>query len=118
MKTKLLKSIIILFLTYSSIANAQELQRKYVETYCVSKDVLETTLSEFKEVPLFRSLSHRGESVATSLVIFVSQETKTWSIVEKIQDNLYCIIGLGQEFEVVPQEIRDTLEVERQRKKL
>lgn len=118
MTIKLLKLIIISSLTFTSIANAQELQRKYVETYCVSKDVLESTLGEFKEFPLFRALSHRGDGVPTSLVIFVSQETKTWSIIEKIQSDLYCIIALGQEFEIVPQEIRDSLEADRSKGKL
>ena len=94
-------------------AKAQPLQKKFVEAYCVNKDILEATLSEFEEVPLFRARSHRGEDVATSMVIFVSESKKTWTIVEKIAKGNYCIIGLGQAFEIVPQNIRDELEQSR-----
>jgi hypothetical protein len=85
---------------------------------CVDAETLSKTVDEFKELPFARGISldlGNAESAPQSLVIFVNPRTQTWTMVERVNDNQYCIMALGQKFEPVPTDIRDRVE-EGQRK--
>jgi len=85
---------------------------------CVDAETLSKTVDEFKELPFARGISNSlgdAEAPARSLVIFVNPETQTWTIVERVNANQYCIMAVGQKFEPVPTDIRDRVE-EGQRK--
>lgn len=85
---------------------------------CVDAESLSKTVDEFKELPFARGISNSlgdAEAPARSLVIFVNPETQTWTIVERVNANQYCIMAVGQKFEPVPADTRDRVE-EGQRK--
>jgi hypothetical protein len=85
---------------------------------CVDAETLSKTVDEFKELPFARGISidlGNAESAPQSLVIFVNPRTQTWTIVERVDANQYCIMALGQKFEPVPADIRDRVEQERSR---
>jgi len=85
---------------------------------CVGPEALSETVKNFQELPFARGLSTNmgdAEAPPLSLVIFVNPETQTWTIVERVTANQYCIMAVGQKFEPVPAGIRDRVE-EGQRK--
>ena len=82
---------------------------------CVGPEVLTETTKNFQELPFARGLSTSmgdAEAPPLSLVIFVNPETKSWTIVERVNAETYCIMAIGQKFEPVPKDIRDRADQE------
>ena len=80
---------------------------------CVDAESLTKTVEEFRELPFARGVSNSlgdSEGPPRSLVIFVNPTTKTWTIVERVNPDQYCIMAVGSGFEPVPTEIRDRVE--------
>jgi hypothetical protein len=69
------------------------------ESHCLNLKELENLLLEFEEEPLLTMFSLRedknGKSNPNNAVIFANPKTKSWTLVEKIDENKYCIIGIG-----------------------
>jgi len=68
------------------------------ETVCVSLEILEESMKKYGEKPFITSTGHRtsgDEKLFHATVLFMNTETKTWTMVEKIASNSYCIIGIG-----------------------
>jgi hypothetical protein len=79
-----------------------------VPVFCVDYATLERTLDKYKEVPFVRGKSQRGTENKPddySMVLFVNRETKTWTLVEQVEPDYYCVIGVGEKFEAVPANI-------------
>ena len=71
---------------------------------CMNAKQLEKLTDEFNELPVFRALSTRTDSVTPtthSLVMFYNPEAKTYTMFEKRDRNLYCIISIGTGLEYV-----------------
>lgn len=85
-----------------------------MEVYCINLASLEDLLKEFGEEPFVRGVSRREPMGDIPLVIFVNRQHNTWTIVEKIETNRYCVVGLGGHFQPVPSQIRDQLKKERE----
>jgi hypothetical protein len=84
------------------------------QNICMSFKELQLVLQEFGEIPFIRGLSHRDPNrlpgtETVSLVIFLNPKTGTWTIVEKVKTDRYCILGLGDNFELAPKGIFDEL---------
>ncbi len=80
---------------------------------CVDAESLSRTMDEFQELPFARGISNSlgdAEAPARSLVIFMNPKTQTWTIVERVNADRYCIMAVGQKFEPVPTDIRDRVE--------
>ena len=85
---------------------------------CVDAESLSKTVDEFQELPFARGVSNSlgdPDAPARSLVIFMNPNTQTWTIVERVNPDQYCIMAVGSGFEPVPTDIRDRVE-EGQRK--
>jgi len=82
---------------------------------CVGPEELSETVKNFQELPFARGISTGLDEKAApplSLVIFVNPDTKTWTIVERVDADTYCIMAVGQQFEPVPKDIRDRADEE------
>jgi hypothetical protein len=105
---QIIKKTLALFALVPVLAWAQPQMKNY-QTICVSSQDLTKTIDEFKELPYVRGLSspmsQEGENL--SLVVFINPETRTFTIVEKAGDNVYCILAVGGGFEPVPRNIQD-----------
>lgn len=112
----MIKKLFSLFLFLPCITFAQLKDTKhYYEVFCLDLASLEATLNEFGEIPFTRGSSSREPLGKVPLVIFVNPKTGSWSIVEKIDTNFYCVLGIGTGFEAVPSEKKS--EVYRSREK-
>jgi hypothetical protein len=103
MKTLLAMSLLIPAMVFASP------QIKTYQAMCLDSKDLTSTIDEFKEIPYVRGTNTplAEQDSKTSLVVFVNPTTGTFTIVEKVADNLYCIMAVGGGFQPVPREIQD-----------
>ncbi len=103
-----------------SFVLAQEVTNETRTVYCVNEENLDKIVTEFNEVPFIRALSvsNIGVQQLISLVIFVNSKTNSFSIVEKIHGEKYCVLAAGGSFEPVPAEIVKRFNEEKQKKQL
>jgi hypothetical protein len=75
---------------------AQELVSLPVE--CGSKEALSAMLKKYQEEPVMVLTSTRmirQEVAEVPAVLFVNPVTTTWSLVEQVDDDVYCVVGQG-----------------------
>lgn len=113
-----MKKLLATILLIPSLVFAETLEKALIETYCVDLATLDATLKEFNEVPFIRGESNRDPLGVVPFVFFVNPEKGTWTLVERVARNKYCIIGIGNKFEPVPKEIREELDKSRKGNKL
>jgi hypothetical protein len=80
-----------------SIAN--EVIKLPTELVCASEAGVEEVLNKYGEIPFatmttFREISGSGFT-NNPMVIFVNPKTKTFTILEQITTDLYCVVSLG-----------------------
>ena len=89
------------------------------QTVCLTKMQLEDTLDEFGEEPIARAwMLPLGQNQVSSIVIFISPITTTFTVIEKVNENKYCILAMGTGFEAVPENSQKIYREERKKKKL
>ena len=91
-----------------------------MQTVCVSAKDLTSLVDEFKEIPYVRGISRPivNEGVSLSLVIFVNPKDRSFTIAERVAQDRYCILAVGNNFEPVPQQIQDEVKTEQERGRL
>lgn len=99
-----MKKLLIALMMIPSLTFAQRVEKVMIETYCVGLGSLEKALDAYGEIPFVRGLGEREPVGVVSLVVFVNPLTQTWTIVEKIGTDKYCIMAAGGNFEPVPNE--------------
>lgn len=114
-----MKKLLAMFLLVPSMAFAEPQKATY-ETICLSREDLTSTVEEFKELPFVRGLSAplNQQNIQLSLVVFANPVTGTFTIVERVAENLYCILAMGGGFEPVPKEIQDKARLHQEKSKL
>lgn len=85
-------------LLISSQAVAQNSQR--YDAVCINIDSLAELVDEFGEDPSLVMTSiretQRGGQVEIPTVLFVNYETKTWTMVERVTKDRFCVIATGE----------------------
>lgn len=102
-----LLNIVCISATHAAV-NTQPITAK-LDLVCVSYSDLIGKIKEYAEIPMVRGLSSRGDSIH-AIVLYINPVTKSWTLVEKPTDNLYCILGIGENFEAVPEDNRKELQ--------
>lgn len=95
-------------------------QIKTYQAMCIDGKDLTSTVDEFKEIPAVRGISTplAQQDSKTALVVFLNPTTGTFTIVEKVADDLYCILAVGGGFEPVPREIQDDVRQQQEKGRL
>lgn len=93
-----MKKILCLFLLWPSLALAHP-------QACINSKELTQLTNQYRELPFVRGVSIEGYSV----VIFANAETRSFTILERKDDDIYCALTVGAGFEPVPQSIQDEL---------
>lgn len=71
------------------------------DAVCTDDHTFAQTLMQFGERPLAIAASYRndgGSSLSFGAVLFVNPETGTWTMAERVEPNLICVIGMGENF--------------------
>jgi hypothetical protein len=102
-----MKKLLILLCVIPSLVFAKEVINEPRTISCLNKENIYKILGEFDEVPFIRALNAPVLGVANfnSLVIFVNLKTGSFTIVEKVEEQKYCVLAVGGNFEPVPAEV-------------
>jgi hypothetical protein len=99
---KLLATLILLPTLAFSQNSVQTLK---FDAHCVNGQTLNQYLQNYGEQPVFRVTSNRdtrsGEVVGIASVFYLNRETMSWTIVERIDEDRFCVIGTGDGFEFI-----------------
>lgn len=67
---------------------------------CVSWDTLNEALNKYGEVPFAKMTAYRAlrnnDIMNLPTVMFVNPTTKSFTLVEKFSDQLYCVVSMGE----------------------
>ena len=101
-----MKKLLVLLCMIPNLVFAQEVMNEPRTISCVNKESIYKLVGNFDEIPFIRALNVPvlGLLTFTSLVIFVNTKTGSFSIVEKVEEQKYCILAVGASFEPVPAE--------------
>jgi len=102
-----MKKLLILLCIIPNLVFAQEIIKETRTVACTDKKTIYDLVGDFDEVPFIRALNVPvvGQEYVTSIVIFVNPKTGSFSFVEKVEEQKYCILALGGKFEPMPAEI-------------
>ncbi len=103
-----MKNLLAMCLLIPAMVSANP-QIKTYQAMCLDSKDLTSTIDEFKEIPYVRGINTplAEQDSKTSLVVFLNPTTGTFTIVEKVAADVYCILAVGGGFEPVPREIQD-----------
>ena len=80
------------------VVNPDNVTTVQVDAYCVNTQSLYQIITEHEEKPMLTAISVRmirDSEVPLATVLYVNPDTKSWTLVEKIRDDLYCVVGMG-----------------------
>ena len=96
MKTKL---ITLLLAASSTVACSKEPRVISIPAPCIDSDTMAKLLVEFDEMPALTMVTTRegvdGKTARNRTLLFINYETKSWSMVEKV-DGDFCVVGAGE----------------------
>jgi len=97
-----MKNIVFLFsLMFSNTILAQS---SIMPVECGTMQDLTKVLAEYDEKPFAIAETIRedkGKIIQNHVLFFINTKTKTWTVAEKIKDNIYCVISAGQNFSLI-----------------
>ncbi len=101
-----MKKLLILLCMIPNLVFSQEVMNETRTISCVNKENIYNLVGEFDEIPFIRALNSLvlGVPIFNSLVIFVNSKTGSFSVVEKVEEQKYCILAVGVRFEPMPAE--------------
>jgi hypothetical protein len=91
-----MKKLFLFLMLFASPSFSQTTKTLTVECYTI--DVLAKELGKYSEMPLLIGNSLREEKNKPSqntLILVANTETRTWTLLEKADDDKYCILGVG-----------------------
>lgn len=95
---KIIKSLLLSLLFFPISLSAQQIINSPQAICGTSKD-LNTLIEHTKENPVINGQSYRqlqsGQFILIDFVIFYNEQEKTYTFVEKMNDDLYCVISFG-----------------------
>jgi hypothetical protein len=66
---------------------------------CASSDNIAEAISKFDESPAMTMISQRtqesGPGTANYTLLFINYETKSWTLIERMADDVFCVIAAG-----------------------
>lgn len=114
-----MKKLLAILLMAPAIAFSQSKEiKKQHEVVCLNWNSISLILDKYDEDPLVRGMSLREDGKRKSqepLVLFVNAKTFSWTIIEKVGNDLYCVLAIGNGFEAVPGNIIDDMRERRKK---
>ncbi len=93
------KHITFLLAALISASAAAEPAEVKLDIICASDAEVEQVLTKFEEIPMMVMSSTRqaGEQkMDVPTILFANPKTRTWTLIERPAENLYCVIGSGK----------------------
>lgn len=103
----------------ASAAVAQESpQVVSMPTYCVDVKTLEQVIDAFDELPYIKFNNARtlnDRSVSNPTVVFINFQTGSYTIAERVTNEHFCVIAMGDGFEAVDEKVRQDITKRREK---
>jgi hypothetical protein len=102
-----MKNLIATLLLLPTLAFSQNngIQNLKFDAQCVDARTLAVFLAEFGEKSIFRGVSSRETRngvIENITVFYFNRETMSWTMVERIASDTFCVIGTGTNIEFLP----------------
>ena len=98
--------VIAIAVNTTAVADESELTfRTPFDAICTTQQIFGETIIKYGETPIMRGLSVRnidGATVFMNTVLFMNIETGSWTLAEKITDDVLCVIAMGQNWQAYP----------------
>ena len=102
MLKKILTSLALIF-GWANISIASEITKVPTELLCGTDSQFNSVLEKYGEIPFATMISMReipGVGFRSfAMVIFVNPKTKSYTMLEQMAPDLYCIISIGENIE-------------------
>lgn len=106
-----MKKILMLLLLSPAVAFCNEIDPDeliYSDTkiVCSKGSVVFPTLNNYSEIPMLSMVSYRRSEMGQTKYetrLFVNSSTGTWTLVERREDDLYCVSALGEQLKPIKQ---------------
>ena len=90
---------------WTGVAMAQDSTTEVMRSsLCIDSADLETLTDRFDETPIARGIA--VYPTPSSMVIFINVATGSFTVVERVATDRYCVISVGGSFESVPTDIQ------------
>ena len=90
---------------WTGVAVAQDSTTEVMRpSVCMDQTGLETLTDRFDETPVARGIA--VYPTPSSMVIFINVATGSFTVVERVATDRYCVITVGGSFESVPTDIQ------------
>ena len=71
-----------------------------IPTACTTTEALAALLAEYDETPALtmtsvRASKEKNKSTTNYTLMFINYETKSWTLIERMSDNVFCVIAAG-----------------------
>ncbi len=104
-------------LLWTQVSLAQDSTTEVMRTsMCMDRVSLETLTDRFDETPVARGIA--VYPTPSSMVIFINVVTGSFTVVERVATDRYCVISVGGSFESVPADIQNNNNQRRQKGRL
>ena len=90
---KILLSTLLLWVSLSHAQQSVTVLKLNVP--CASEVTVTELLNKHGETPMLRMTSSRDE-LSLQAIMFVNPTTHTYTILEQVADNMYCVTGAGE----------------------
>lgn len=73
------------------------------DAICTTQQIFGETMLNYGEIPIMRGQSVRnidGVMVSMNTVLFMNLQNGTWTLAEKIADDVLCVMAMGQNWQV------------------
>jgi hypothetical protein len=111
LKRVLASLVLTISLPYPLLADGKTVGLS-TELPCLNLKELTEILNKHGEEAMFTAVGHReidGEIKAFPVVFFVNTKTKTWTIMEKYSNDVYCASAMGQDIKPYLGESKDKI---------
>lgn len=97
---------LLLAATLNTVAVANDEEYTFVTPFdaiCTIKTIFAETITKYGEVPIMRGQSLRnvnGAMVVMNTVLFMNMKSGSWTLAEQMSEDAYCVVAMGQNWEV------------------
>jgi len=85
-----------------ALAMAEDSEIVLFEALCVDLKTISETVKEYGELPFLTSTGHRvdgNRKKYNPTFLFLNPQSRSWTMVEKVDEDNYCVIAAGTKME-------------------
>lgn len=74
--------------------------RSYIMIECINQETTMELVRKYQETFVYKgNIVHPEHETLNPMMLFANKTTGSWTLIEKVNDDLYCLIAAGNEFQ-------------------